>query len=663
MYSDAGAALYALKFRFFVLWDTNDDRGWLVPGPVAALQVLRSYIKNRENDQEADFDFSKLNHINSETPSAAYDLLHDKDNKKVVVFTRSEDVKEKPKAGESSADVKEVPFEHVAFNVYKVLLQLSKITIETSDKSGNNIPDWFYTWIGRRWDYTVRGWDFRRICHSYEPQVYLKKFHTDPGWLDLTRGLKACFLFGGSFGEIMKPRDGHCCPYFKTLPVGENYLAVGMGTIQMCVNEEGRTEEATETVAKLAPEVAWERDVNPFSHVHGQGGHLDKVDPSCFPVQRAVRVRHTGDKKKDRDLLIKSKGRLYSWKDVDDMNTAADDTNKKTRDKPVKTGVVVFGNKPDGPKLRQLAEANASVAVATPSKTPTQQPQAGATRRPPSSKSLRSNAPATDARGSEIPTKSSAQPSATPAGKAPSVTSIRSTDLSPQRKAPVTGPGVERPQGSAPHASTASAQRTPSVSSVKSTASNTHPRAPSTATGTGQPRTSSPQTLANSTHKTASNASLRSAGSNNHPRAAIAGSGRPGESSGSGRPGVSTADPSALAAARKPSSSSVRTTGSVDSKATGGSSPQVPAGQLPVPPPTLKKTTTDASDKTTSSRASRSTQSSAAGSTSSNNRQKQQQEQQRLRQLGAATAAAVVTEGHHTTSSGPAPTAGGGQDG
>ncbi|KAG6358205.1 hypothetical protein INS49_014089 [Diaporthe citri] len=485
MYSDAGSALHALKYRFFVLWDTKDERGWLVNGPVAALQVLRSYLK----DREAIFDFSKLNHINDETPSAAYDLLRDEENMKMVVFPKSKDVTEKPEAGESSEDAKETTFEHVSFNVYKVLLQLSKITIETSGKSGNNIPDWFHTWVGKRWDSTVRGWDFTRIYHSYEPQVFLKKFHTDPGWLDLTRGLQACFLFGRSFGEIMQPRDGQCCPYFKTLPKGENYLAVGMSTIQTCANDEGAAAEATDTVAKLAPRVAWERDVNPFNHTHGQGDHLDKVDPSCFPVQRLVKIRDNGnDEKKDKDVLRKSKGRLYSWKEVDEMNTPAEDKNKKTIEKSLKTGVVVFGRKPDATKLRQLAQANAPATVGSLSKTPTQQAQAAETQRPSSSHSLKSNTSARDPRSTGPPTKG--QPSGTPAGRAPSVTSIKSTHPSTQRKAPDASPGVERPQAATtPQAPPASAQRTPSVSSVTSTASKTHPKAPFTVTNAGQAQT------------------------------------------------------------------------------------------------------------------------------------------------------------------------------
>lgn len=651
MYSDAGSALHTLKYRNFVLWDTNDHRGWLVEGPVAALQLLRSYIK----DREPNFDFSKLNHINDETPSAAYDVLTDEENMQMVVLPGSRDVKvkEKSEGRESSnneSDAKKNTLEHVSFNIYKVLLELSRISItQLKNKTGNNIPDWFQTWVGRRWETTVKGWDFQRLYHCYEPQVYVKKFRTDPGWLGLANELDAAFLFGGSFGDIMRPHDGHCCPYFKTLPKGENYLAVSMATIQRCVNNEGAAPVADETVAKLVRTIGWERDVNPFSHSHGQGEHIDRVDASCFPVQRLVRIRNNGnDRQKDEDLVKKSKGRLYSWKEVDDMNTAVTDVNKKTVDKSPKTGVIVFGKKPDQTKLRQLAQANAPAAVGSLSRTNTQQSQAGATQRPPDSTSSRSNTSAADPRGARTSTNDPAQPSVAPAGRAPSVASIRSTHSNTQRKASGDRPGGERPQQSTSQTSTTSAQRTPSISSVRSTASNTHPKAPNTAPGVGQLQTSSPQQLANSTHKTASNASLRSTGSSTHPRPPIAGSGRPGES---------TAEPRAPIAARKTSSSSVRTTSSIESKATGGSQPQIPAGQPANL--SLKKTNTHSSDKTTSSRSSRGTQNSTAGSTAADNRQRQQRQDP----LGAVTAGTGVTESHHPTSSGPAPPAGSGQDG
>lgn len=639
MYSDAGSALHTLRYRYFVLWDTKDHRGWLVNGPVAALQLLRSYIK----DREPNFDFSKLKHISDETPSAAYDVLKDKDNMKMVVVPGSE-------AGESSEDqddAKKNTLEHVCFNVYKVLLELSRITItQLKNKTGNNIPDWFQNWVGRRWDTTVKGWDFQRLYHCYEPQVYVKKFHTDPGWLGLATELDAAFLFGGSFGDIMRPDDGHCCPYFKTLPKGENYLAVSMATIQTCVNNEGAAQEADDTVAKLAGTIGWERDVNPFSHQHGQGEHINQVDASCFPVQRLVRIRDNVDKRqKDRDLLRKSKGRLYSWKEVDDMNTAATDVNKETVKKKPKTGVVVFGKKPDQTELRQLAQANAPAAVGSLSRTTTQQSQAGATQRPPDSTSSRSNTSVADPRGARTSTNDPAQPSVAPAGRALSVASIRSTHSNTQRKASGDRPGGDRPQQSTSQTSTTSAQRTPSISSIRSTASNTHPKAPNSALGAGPLQTSSPQTLANSTHKTASNASLRSTGSGTRPRPAIASSGRPGES---------IAETKAPIAARKPSSSSVRTTSSIDSKATGGSQPQIPAvhsANL-----SLKKTNTHSSDKTTSSRSSRGTQNSTAGSTTADSRR-------RPDPLGAVTAGIGGTESHHPTSSGPAPAAGSGPDG
>lgn len=650
MLSDPGAALNALEERYYVLWDTKGDRGWLVTGQVVALHLVRSYLKRDQRSK--DFDFSRLNHINDESPRAAYKVLSNQENLNMVVFPSSEDTQKKSedeKPAEKPKNPKWKFLDDVVCDAYRLLLDLPRKTREMRGKTGNSLQGWFRTWVGKRWETTVRGWEFRELYHSCEPKVYYKKFRKNPGWLDLTTALDATFLFGGHFGEIMQPRDGYCCPYFKSLPKGENYLAVSMDIIQHLVNTRGAEERADNTVAKLAPNIAWERDVDPFSHPHGQGNHLDKVDPSCFPVQSVAKIHNNhNNAQKDVDLVTKSHGRLYSWKEVDDMNTPAEEKTTMTIEKSRKTGVVVFGNKPDATRLRQLAQANAPVAVGSSSKPTAQQSQAGAAHRSPSTSSVRTNPSVADARRAPTPVKGPAQSPVAPDGRRPSVTSIRSTDSSTRRNAPgaATGPVVERPQASTHHATMASAQRTASVSSVRSTASNAHARAPATATGAEQPQASSPQTLANSTHKTASKASLRSSDSNTRPQAAVP-----------SRPGESTAGPkTAATAVRKPSNSSSRTTSSVDSKATGSSRPQVPAEQTPIP--TLKKNDTFSSVQTTSSSSSRNTQSSTAGSTADDHRRRQQ----RLGQFGAATPAAATTD-HRPTSSGPAHTSHSGPDG
>lgn len=676
----AKAALAPLKDSFFVLWDTKDNRGWMVNGSVVALHILRAHLAALPPPDEP-FDFYKLKHINDETPSAAYDVLTDPDNVAQLIYKVTKDVKKKPGDAQESKDEAEEEWTTlggVVLSIIEVLKTLEQAA-KTIDLPPNGHSSWFQEWYRERWSLTVRGWDFKQITGGKSTDVFVHKFDKDPGWLRLTRALKTPFLFGGDFGEILQPHDGHCCPHFRTLPKGHDYLAIGMDTIQSCINHECGYGDPKQTVARLAHEIAWERGVEPFSQSHSQDKHPEKVESSCFPVQHILTVPPFR-KGKDKDLLKEKKGRPYSWQEADDLNTTPKDVGKKPPDKSPKLGVVVFGKTPDEKKLKQLAQAHSprnhhsgtsqtptaassstmpashsrtqgvtgssganstvnagDVATGSQSRpsnngarptessssaTVAQQSQAGTAQPRSSSNSLRSETSASDARGTINPTNGSGQPTVTSAGRAPSASSLNSTHSGTRIRVPGTDSEAERLRASTSQASSTSA------------------------------------------HKAASNASLRSTGSNTRPNAT---------SADAVQPHVPPAVTTMSMATRQVSNSSARTTSSAASKATGGPDPQTPAGQ----PSTvgLKKTMTNSSDKSTTSRSSRNTQSSAAGSTASNNRQRQQ----RPDQLGGATAAAGnsapvqsassnhgpsgTTENPHSNSSGAAPTGGRGPDG
>lgn len=620
-----------LRVCYFILWDTLDGRGWLVNGQAVALHILRANLKLHLETKS--FDFSKLDHINDET-SLGTELLLQKleDEEYDVVEKVNNDGQDAEGGGPSKdkTDVKKKTLGDFLDGIYSTLLDMPEATekLYQHKQLTGSLREWF----DERWSHTVKGWDFEDIHKNPKADVHVKKFRKDPGWLHLVRDLKPTFLFGRNFGEIMQPRDGHCCPYFKILPKGHDYLAVGLHTIQTLVHEEGAAPKPTETVAKLSPQIAWEHDVDPFSHLLGQGDHLDKINPSCFPVQRLVRIHDNYEHvEKDKDLLKKRKVRLYSWIEVDKMNSASGETKEGLEKYKSNKGLVVFGNKPDAAKLRQLAQSNLQrngssgrpqTASATTFATTKEQTQSGTTQRPSSSNSSRSNTSVSDAKGARPPTNGPTQASVSPARRAPSVSSVRSTSSSTHFKSS-NGPGAERPQASNPQASAAPA------------------------------------------HTAASNASLRSTDSRSKATGV-----------GSVESHVSPAPATTPIAMRKASNSSVRTTSSTASQAMGRSNAQAPAGQ----PSTagLKKTATNSSDKTTSSRSSKNTQNSTAGSTAAENRQRQQRLEQ---QLGATTAAAGnlaasqptgsnhgasssgTTANSHPTSSGPAPTGGKGSDG
>ncbi|KAK7698613.1 hypothetical protein SLS64_012352 [Diaporthe eres] len=356
----------SLRNCLFVLWDTTDRRGWLVDGQVAALHLLLTYLKNVP--QTETFDFSKLNHIDNKTPLAAQEILKDDDNLNISIFRVFKGDEEKPEDDESSKDlVEERPLRQVVDNICSLLMDMFPASKFPAEYCKNRWGE-FHKAGQKRGDIIMKGWDFERIYDSNKEKVVVHKFDKEPVWFRFAKDLKASFLFGRNLGEVIQPHDKHRCPYFTTLPKGQDYLAAGLHTIQKIVTEGTDVREKDESVARLTYHYAWERCVNPFSHAHGQGDHLDRVDSTCFPVQRPVKTPNSSNNKRefDKKLLQKRKGRLYSSQDVDDMKVVFDgDMNKesyKTSGKgdeiSPKPGIIVFGKKPDGKKLRQLAQAN-----------------------------------------------------------------------------------------------------------------------------------------------------------------------------------------------------------------------------------------------------------------------------------------------------------------
>ncbi|KAJ0116720.1 hypothetical protein J7T55_009870 [Diaporthe amygdali] len=268
--------LYSLKSFFFVLWDTKYRRGWLVNGHVAALHLLRAYLKNIS--QAKDFDFSRLDH-SLYSPSAAHELLSDRDYMKTPLPRVVKAVKEKSEHGEPSNDqagVDKKLLGEVLNGFYGILLKMAEST-EAMDANGR-LSDCFHKFKRTRKDVSVNGWDFQRIYCGNKAEVCVNKFDKEPVWLSFVRGSLgssrsgAAFLFGSNFGEIMKSDDSHCCPYFESLPAGQDYLAVSMHTIYWLVEKGSSHDKPEESAARLQHigEIAWKRHLSPFHHAHGQ---------------------------------------------------------------------------------------------------------------------------------------------------------------------------------------------------------------------------------------------------------------------------------------------------------------------------------------------------------------------------------------------------------
>lgn len=345
---------WSLRDSYFVLFDTKTRRGWLVNGEVVAVQLLRAYLSSMPLTEP--FDFSRLDYIETKTREGVFRRRNDWKDRGTPIFRVLKDVGESTDHDESSKGKPLVE----GRSLVGILEDFFEILVNV--KPGKPFPGEAHYFFGmeitaeRHRNTVVKGWDFDKIYRTNKAKVYTHVFEEKPTWHGFVKEIRAPFIFGSDFGEIVQA-DGHCCPYFRTLPEGQDYLAVGMETIQAMVDDQCGSYEREETVARLALELAWERNVHPFGHTHGQENHLEQVDSSCFPIQRLVKVPMLL-KNKDKDVLKRKRGRPYSCKEADNMNTVPGDADTLPEDQLPKDGMVVFGDTPNRKRLRELAEAN-----------------------------------------------------------------------------------------------------------------------------------------------------------------------------------------------------------------------------------------------------------------------------------------------------------------
>lgn len=621
MYGTREQLLLGVSARFFVLWEQPLGRGWLLTGDTVALHLLRLHLKTIPKHRN--FDFSSFKNL-GDGPSSAADVL--------------EEFNDIPRAGKHDPEPQDpkVSVGAKLDGVYAALLLMSRQTVETNGRPGLSGP--ILTWYEKNWSASMRGWDFNAIVENEEVVMGTHKIGRDPGWLRWARELNATFLFSSGLGEIMKPKDGSCCPYFPTLPGGGNFLACSTTVIRKLINKIGQNEQCyppEKTVARLSRSHGWQRGLDPFARPKCQGDHLSTLDPSCFPVQgtqRATRPDYEHKKmKKDAQLL--EKNAFYTRKEIKDMI----DKNPN--------GIVVFGRQPGAKELLAMCQrtpSNISQSVKQ-SAVDSDSAAARSSDRPSSGGSAQNStvaapAPATQQNLQGRPSISSAQ-------RTPSIISNRSTGSGTQPgplRGDIAGPG--QPRTTASRSPSTSIQRAASDISLRNIVTNSRPTASQVSSiGAGQPQSSTSQSPSTSVHKAASQASLRSNGSSLHHTTSqtsttgnITGSGqsqlsasrspaasvRQAASNASLRSVSSTTRPiatdvgagrsqesipaslsNARTATRQPSNASIRTTSSVASRATTGSQTQRPPAQTS--DMELRRTATNSSERTTASQSSR----------------------------------------------------------
>jgi nucleoside phosphorylase len=194
-----------------VLWDTEDERGWIVNGTTALLHVLRASI---ESDRKSDVGSTCLMKPemmqDAEEPhsaGSAMKVLLNPEYRELNLFKNKD-----------GYDKVQDRIEHFVHTFEKIIdHQIRVATANPTEEQRGNDPHEH-----------LEGWDFMDLADRGSP-LYpcMDTIPTaDQSWTGVVRALNAVTLFGVGFGNLIQPENScNLCNYWEQLPKNRHYLA------------------------------------------------------------------------------------------------------------------------------------------------------------------------------------------------------------------------------------------------------------------------------------------------------------------------------------------------------------------------------------------------------------------------------------------------------
>ncbi|KAE8359467.1 hypothetical protein BDV27DRAFT_168539 [Aspergillus caelatus] len=234
--------LKSIRRRFFVLWDEEDKRGWLVNGTSVLLHLLRASLK-----------------------------LDSMDEVSTEFLFNPEDMQEAPETHKASSAIEVlVTWHNRKLPIY--LEQEGLWNYEVSFATQDNVN------LSRTRKH-LESWDFNDLANSgdiFHPRVATLET-IGKGWVDFTRAIHAITLFGRRYSEVIQPISTGSCTKWAELPKGMYYLAASIQDLKEIMDMDGDS-EASPIV--LTHNVIW-HNPDVFAtcqcEVDGQDKHSDPV--------------------------------------------------------------------------------------------------------------------------------------------------------------------------------------------------------------------------------------------------------------------------------------------------------------------------------------------------------------------------------------------------
>lgn len=242
--------------KYFLLFDVEDSRAWLVDGGSSLLHLVRAslnysklgvafgpyFLFKSENMEEAP--------TTKSGKAAAIAVLNSEINKRIKLYESPESLKDRIE------------------EILHILEQVAAYCDNTEREDD----------ICQQ---QLEGFDFNDVATTEEciKPRRTKLPANDRGWVDFTKAIHAMTLFGNNFGELLRPaKNETICSFWDRVPVKKNYLAVSVSNIMEIIKKEGGMKESP---PRLVDDIYWH---NP-DHIFGacvcvsenSKGHCDRV--------------------------------------------------------------------------------------------------------------------------------------------------------------------------------------------------------------------------------------------------------------------------------------------------------------------------------------------------------------------------------------------------
>ncbi|KEZ39111.1 hypothetical protein SAPIO_CDS10501 [Scedosporium apiospermum] len=229
--------------RYFVFYDRDDRRAWLVDGASTILHLLRASIQNYEDDPRFRSILCSEKTILKEAKASsmgavpACEVLLDVENQSIPLYPKKTEAwKENTLTPLTEPDPivkKKTTYFCVRDRVEQLCYHLLEIAAHQDDSQTRSGVGFRLLQTPRR---QLEGFDFMDIATN-QGTIWPKvaTLHTTgEGWVDFSRAIHAPTLFGSGFGDLFIPAvmtsssASPSCPFClwnSPLPTGKDYLA------------------------------------------------------------------------------------------------------------------------------------------------------------------------------------------------------------------------------------------------------------------------------------------------------------------------------------------------------------------------------------------------------------------------------------------------------